>query len=162
MLQSRSIVQIAFAERDAVRFGADVAACGGSSASAELWAVERLVADACRLFELLGLIDDDLRRASRSGSLSSDDYARADAQIKALFSQWLASSRELEGMLRGVPGEDPIDGWGRFVDAVHEASWVLGDADRILKDPRMINLRDEAVDASRRGDVGTAFEDVRP
>lgn len=162
MLQVRSIVQVAFAERDAARFGADVAAWAGSTTPADVWALERLVADACRLYELLGLIDDEFRRASRSGSLSSDEFAQADAKITSLFSQWLAASRELEVVLRGIPDEDSIAGAGRFYNAVREASWVLGDADRILEDPRMINLRDEAVDASRRGDVGAVFEDVRP
>lgn len=162
MMQARSIVQVAFAERDAARFRTDVAAWAASTTHADVWALERLVADACRLYELLSLIDDELRRASRSGLLSSDEFAQADARITSLFSQWLAASRGLETMLRGLPAEDSVAGAGRFHDAVREASWMLGDADRILEDPRMLNLRDEAVDASRRGDVGAVFEDVRP
>jgi hypothetical protein len=165
MIHTGPFVKFAFAERDAARFRDDVAVLVESPgpAPADLWAAERLVTDACRRFDLLGLIDDELRRASRVGSLASDDYAKADAEVAALFTDWLAASRNLEAILRRLPPEgSPVAGEGRFSENVREASWMLGDADRVLDDPRMIALRDAAVDASRRGDVGPVFENVRP
>jgi hypothetical protein len=164
MIQVGPFVKFAFAKRDTARFRDDVVSWAESpeSASAERWAVERLVTDACRLFEFLGLIDDELRRASRLGCLTSDEYIKADAEITTLYSGWLAASRRLEVMLRATAKDGPVADASRFLDDIREASWMLGNADRVLDDSRMIDLRDGAVDASRRGDVGPVFEDVRP
>ncbi|WP_337176798.1 hypothetical protein [Paludisphaera sp.] len=162
MNQAGPFIKYAFAERDAERLRDDVATWAEppAAASTDRWARERLVADACRLFDLLRQIDDEARRASRYGAMSAGDFARADEAVTALLTEWLTTSRKLAAIL---PANGPtLADAGRFIGHIREASWMIGEADRVLDDPRMIDLRDEAVDASRRGDVEPVFEDVRP
>ena len=165
MIGASPFVKFAFAERDAARFRDDVEEWTRNHevAKDDLWVWERLVDDANRLFALLLAFDVDFRRAVRSSSITPEFYIKTDDALETLFAVWFAASNRIAPDVRRLSADrGAFTGSDRFFENIREAGWILSPPDDMLDDENMIQARDAAVEAARRGDVEPAFDDVRP
>lgn len=165
MQRSQPRLKLEFAERAASRFRDDVELwkADHDAAMNDLWPVQELLEDANRAFEKFNALDAEIRRSSRAGGISEEDYERLDSQIESLFQRWLATSKLLRSDVERLLGTyESVEGVAAFLVQVREVEAMLASDDEFFDHEEIAQLRDAAIAAHRRGDVEPMIDDDRP
>jgi len=165
MQRSQPLLKFEFAERAAARYRDDVELwrADHDAAMNDPWPLQELVEIANRAFEKFEALDAEVRRSSRAGGISDEDYERLDLKIEALFQGWLATSRLLkQDVERFLSEDDSVEGVAAFLAHVREVEAMLALDDEFFDHEEIAKLRDAAIAASRRGEVEPMLDDGRP
>lgn len=164
MQRSQPRLKFEFAERAASRFRDDVELwkTDHDAAMNDLWPLQELVEIANRAFEKFNVLDAEVRRSSRAGKISEEDYERLDSQIESLFQRWLATSKLLKSDVERLLGSyESVEGAAAFLAHVREVEAMLASDDEFFDHEEIAQLRDAAISAHRRGDVEPMIDDDR-
>lgn len=163
MQRSQPLLKFEFAERAASRYRDDVELwrADRDAGASDPWPLQELVEIANRAFEKFNALDAEIRRSSRAGKISDEDYERLDSKIESFFERWLAASRVLKPEIERLQStQKRAGGAAAFLAHVREVEAMLASDDEFFDHEEIANLRDAAIAAFKRGDVEPMFDDA--
>ncbi len=160
----RPLPRLQYAEKEMDRYREDVEAWKLDHAhlSRDCWPWEDLIAKAVFMYERILLLDEDLREAYFAGAeLTPESFAAHENSVRTLLQAWTFVSAQLEPHVRrliGTYGE--VAGGKAFFQSLEEAKAILTPDDKFFVHHKLVELRDDAIDAHRAGELHPVFDDA--
>jgi hypothetical protein len=106
------------------------------------------------LLDRLNAYDENIRLLGYKGDYSSDEFGKHIEDIDGLYRRWLQTSNSFRNILDScIEKGHSIDDADRFQAALDNVKDMLTPDDEFFSDPKLVELRDAAIDAHARGET---------
>jgi hypothetical protein len=166
MISARPEARIGYMEREIGRYREDVEGRPSphEPPSSDCWPWEDVIDKANHLFDRLVELDTSLSESAFSRKPpGSAEYIDLDSKIREVIREWLSISENVVSLIPRLrsPARDS-DGSDVFLGNVERARGMLTPDDEFFVGDKLVELRDAAIEAARRGEVEPMFDDVSP
>jgi hypothetical protein len=157
---TQPLARIGYAEKEVDRYKVDVRdwKTKHSDLAERCWPWEDLAAKANFLFGRILDLDTDVQEEILAGRMEYD--AEFDNKLRGLLREWLEVSEDVLPHLVRLEAEyEVIDGAAQLRDNIEQARAILTPDDQLFRAERLVELRDAAIDAHRRGMTESLLDD---